>query len=397
MTKKILILFFLFLSLFIYRSNLIFAEETADSLSTKIQEYTKKLNELGSAKNTLANQISIIDSNVELTQLKITQTENSIKTLDGEINNLSGKIDQLDIYLNQLSAAYLSQINQNYKLQKRIPPFAFLLTTKFNDFWNQYKYLVTVQKNSQDNLVTIETTRTNFDIQKTQKSQKQAEMETLKKTLASQQISLDKQKKSKNALLTATKNDEKNYQQLLSQAQSQLSALRSFSSTAGGSSCLSSSPGNGSDGNFYSQRDPAWCKQFMGNSQDTIGDVGCYISSISMVFKKLGSNISPSAYAADPSNFSLNTAYATDPHPPSSYSYKKISYSSNSIDNELKSGRYVIAQMKMSGTVSGMHFIVIISGSNGNYKIHDPWYGPDQNFSDRYSPSSVMSLRLITK
>ena len=47
--------------------------------------------------------------------------------------------------------------------------------------------------------------------------------------------------------------------------------------------------------------------------------------------------------------------------------------------------------------VAGMHFIVIISGSNGNYKIHDPWFGADLNFSDRYSPALVMSLRLITK
>ena len=179
-------------------------------------------------------------------------------------------------------------------------------------------------------------------------------------------------------------------------AQKQLAALKSFSSSAGGSSCLSSSPGGGSDGNFYSQRDPRWCKQFIGNSSDTIGEVGCYLSSIAMAYKKLGSDISPSAYAANASNFVLNSAWMGSPSPPSGYNYKQTSYSVSALDNELKTGRYVIAQMRMS-TIVGMHFVVIISGSNGNYKIHDPWFGADQNFSDRYSILGIMSLRLITK
>jgi hypothetical protein len=84
------------------------------------------------------------------------------------------------------------------------------------------------------------------------------------------------------------------------------------------------------------------------------------------------------------------------PSPPSGYTYKQVSYSSSTVDKEINAGRYVIAQVRMS-TVVGMHFIVIISGSNGNYKIHDPWFGPDQNFSDRYSTGLIMSLRLITK
>ena len=103
-----------------------------------------------------------------------------------------------------------------------------------------------------------------------------------------------------------------------------------------------------------------------------------------MAYKKLGSSITPSVYAADPSNFWSNTAYMVIPTPPSGYTYRQVPYSISTIDSELKSGRYVIAQMRMS-TVVGMHFIVIISGSNGNYKIHDPWFGADLNFSDRYS------------
>lgn len=364
----------------------------------KIDEYNKKLSELGHAKDTLSNSIKILDSQIALTTLKINQTAASINTLEQEINGLTAKIDQLNEYLNQLSVIYINEVSQNYKLQKRIPPFAYLLTKNFNDYWNQQKYIISIQKNSQDNLLAMETTRTNFDMQKNQKAQKQAEMEELKKKMASQQNDLNRQKNNKNKLLESTKNDEKKYAQMLAYAQSQLNALRNFSKTEG-SSCLASSPGIGSDGNFYSQRDPKWCRQIIGLSTDpldTIGNVGCYISSISMAFKKIGSNINPSVYALNPSNFSGRTAWANDPVPPSGYSYKQVSYSSAAIDKELKAGRYVIAQISMKN-ISGMHFIVIIGGSNGSYKIHDPWYGPDQNLTDHYSTSSIMSLRLITK
>jgi peptidoglycan hydrolase CwlO-like protein len=398
--KNIFILFFLLFA-FLFTPILTHAEDQSiDELNRKIDEYITKLNELGKSKNTLANQIKIIDSKVQLTILQISQTEASIKLLEKEISNLTVKIDQLDKYLDQLSSVYIKEVNQNYKLEKRVPPFAYLLTKKFNEYLQQQKYITALQKNSQTNLINMETTRTNFDIQKAEKTKKQDELEVLKKKLSTQQSDLNKQKSAKNNLLESTKNDEKKYQQLLTEAQNQLRSLKAFSSSAGGSSCLSSFPGVGSDGFFFSQRDPAWCQRFIGNSQDTIGEVGCYISSISMVFNKIANNnknISPLIYASDPSKFSLNTAYAKNPIPPSGYIYKQTSYSSSIVDEELKNGRYVIVQIKMTGTVSGMHFVVIISGSGGNYKIHDPWYGADQNFSDHYSLSSIMSLRLITK
>lgn len=394
MVKKIV--FLLFFVLFCFSLSSVSRADEAEDLAKKIDEYTQKLGELGKSKNTLANQIKILDSQVQLTLLKINQTETSIKTLEKDINNLTVEITKLDSQLNQLSSLYVLQIIQNYKLQKKVPPFAFLISSSLNNFLEQYKYVSNVQKSSQNSLINMETIRSNYDAQKTAKAQKQTEMETLKKTLASQQINLNNQKISKNRLLETTKNDEKKYQQLLTEAQIQLSALKSFSSSAGGSTCLASSPGGGSDGNFYSQRDPRWCSQYIGLSKDTIGEVGCFISSVSMVYKKLGSSITPSTYAADPSNFWSNTAYMVIPSPPSGYTYKQVPYSPSTIDNELKSGRYVIAQMRMSN-VAGMHFIVIISGSGGNYKIHDPWFGPDQNFSDHYSTGAVMSLRLITK
>ncbi len=400
MIKKII----LFLAIFVIASSYqnVYADndpqcpaDDTGCLEKAISFFTTKVNDLETSKNTLSNQIKLLDSQISLTILKIDQTKASIKILESEISTLSTKIDQLNVYLDQLSAAYISQVNQNYRLEKRVPAFAYLIASNFNNYWNQQKYVTAIQKNSQDNLLAMETSRTTYDIQKSEKTKKQQDLQDLQKQLATQQTSLDKQKTAKNNLLAETQNNEKIYQQKLQDALAQLNALRNFSKI-GGSICLSSSPGSGSDGNFFSQRDPSWCRQNIGLSKDVIGEVGCYISSLSMVYKKLGVSITPSTYASNPSNFYSTTAYMNNPTPPSGYTYKQVSYSTNTIDSELDKGRYVIAQISMKN-ISGMHFIVIISGANGSYKIHDPWYGPDQNFSDHYIASSVMSLRLITK
>jgi len=399
MTKKIVVLFSLLL--FLLTPIIVFADNCdpgkCDSGDNNcLQEVQKacsqKLSELGTSKNTLANQIKIIDSQVELTLLKITQTENTIKTLEKEINGLTTEIDKLNINLNDLSIVYINQIVQNYKLQKKVPEFAYIFSTKLNDFLEQHKYITILQKDSQANLIKMETIRTNYDLQKTSKEKKQAELEELKKTLASQKINLNSQKDLKNKLLEITRNDEKKYQQLLLQVQSKLA---SFNNSSAG--CLNSSPGGGIDGNYYSQIDPRWCKQYIGlQTTYTIGGAGCYLTSMSMVLKKIGYDITPSAYAADPSRFT-STADLIPPTPPPGYSYTKVPYNSSIVDTEIQSNRYVIAQVPMKGSPSGYHFIVLISGSNGNYKMHDPIYGSDKNFSDYYSISSIYSLRLITK
>lgn len=404
MTKKIVV-FFLAVC-FLFSPSIIIADDCDpnkcnagdnDCLSKVQSACTQKLSQLGNTKNTLSKQIQIIDSNINLTISKITQTENSIKTLEKEIGGLTVEIDKLDGQLDNLSVIFINQIVQNYKLQKRVPAFAYIFGSNLNDFLERHKYITTLQKESQNNLIDIETVRTNYDLQKNEKEKKQTELEELKKTLAIQQTDLNKQKSAKNSLLAVTKNDEKEYQRRLLAVQSKFS---SFAST--NAQCLTSSPGAGSDGNYFSQIDPRWCTQIPAGTEGcivsgtnkpcTIGNIGCYITSTSMVLKKLGVNTNPSIYASD-INHMESSADMKAIDVPSGYNYCKYSSSSQQeiyrvIDNELNNGRYVIAQVPMSP----YHFVVLIKGSNGNYSMHDPWKGADLSFNY----SRIISARLIT-
>jgi len=412
MVKKIVFLFFFITSVFFIIPNQVIADECDSSKcgsgdNTCLREVydncSKKVNQLTATKNTLANQIKIIDSQIQLTLLKITQTENSIKTLEKEISNLDVEIGKLEVQINQLSVAYIHQTVQNYKLQKRIPAFAFLFSSNLNTFLEQQRYMTSVQKNSQTNLLDMETVRTNYDIQKTAKEKKQTELEALQKTLASQKISLNNQKTSKNSLLEVTKNNEAYYTTLLIDVQNKLSSLNNTSAK-----CLSSSPSR--DNNYYSQLDPEWCPRYIGlQTKYTIGGAGCYLTSMCMVLKKIGFDITPKDYASDPKRFTAS-ADMNPPIPPPGYTYKCLSIVPRNncetssrenilsrIDNELQNSRYAIVQVPMRGSPSGYHFITIISGSHSQYKMHDPIYGANLDFSSYYSVSSIVSLRLVTK
>lgn len=224
MVKKILFLLF---TLFVLFSHQIYAEEQ-DELKKQIDEYSQKLVELGKAKDTLNNQIKIFDIQIAQTQLKIKQTSNSIDILKKDIADLSVKIGDLDISLNQLSAIYIQEIAQNYKLPKRIPLLSLISSGSFNNFFENYKYLSIIQKNSQENLLNLETTRTNLDLQKQAKAEKQKELEAMEKQLKSEQNNLANQKSSKTKLLQTTKNDEAKYQALLRQAMIEYEAIQNI-------------------------------------------------------------------------------------------------------------------------------------------------------------------------
>ncbi|MBI2465012.1 peptidoglycan DD-metalloendopeptidase family protein [Candidatus Shapirobacteria bacterium] len=222
--KRTLLCLFLCFSLFL--PQVVRAEETIDELKNTIAELDKKILELGKAKDTLANQITLLNSQVSLTLLKVSQTESSIKITETEIIDLGGKISVLDTSLNQLSSKFIAEIIENYKLSKKYSGLSIFVSHNFNEFWQQYKYISLIQKNSQDSLMNMETVRLNYDTQKQQKQKKQQELEALKVRLADQKNSLTKQKLTKANLLEVTKNNEATYQKLKAEAQSELEALQ---------------------------------------------------------------------------------------------------------------------------------------------------------------------------
>ena len=181
-----------------------------------------------------------------------------------------------------------------------------------------------------------------------------------------------------------TRNDEQKFQSLLAQASVEVASLRRFATSQGGDTCLSSSPSQ-PDGWFWSQRDPRWCNQKIGLSDMSIGEVGCLVTSVAMVWQKYGQSRTPAQVAADTAYFLLTTAYMYVP-PTVPNSFYKGGYDPNFIDEKLASGQPVIVHLNLGGDG---HWVVLKSGSGGKYIMNDPWHGFELNLEDHYPVSSI--------
>jgi hypothetical protein len=107
-----------------------------------------------------------------------------------------------------------------------------------------------------------------------------------------------------------------------------------------------------------------------------------------MLRRHRGENITPADVARESSYFFSNTASMLIPWNGGKFqSIWKADL--GAIDSKLASGQPIIVGVKTTSNSVGTHFLVLKSGSNGDYIMNDPWHGPDLKFSDYYSTGQI--------
>lgn len=204
------------------------SEKSLDDITKQIQEYEQKLKDLAGQKQTLGNAIVYLNTQIALTQTRITQTEQTLAALGHDIDDLVARIERLNGSLDALSNILIERIRTSYKQERIEPLYLFFASTGFTDFVNQVKYIRAAQLHDRELLLSMERTRSNYDVQKKELIRKQDEVEALNATLKKQRANLATQQQEKQRLLETTKNDEKRYQDLLAKAQAELEAIQNI-------------------------------------------------------------------------------------------------------------------------------------------------------------------------
>ena len=366
-------------------------------LSQKVSACQQELAQTTNQKNTLKSQITTFDKQISLTELKVEQAQASLEesqkkleVLNSEIGDLTGKISDLEGSINDLYPVLVERIKATYETSNYPLIEAMLTSSDVDQYMGRLKYLQIVQAHDKKLLSQMQNAKASYTSEKTDLGQKKIEVEALKKEIEaekakveSQKATLEQQRADKQRLLTITQNDETRYQQLLNQAQAQISAFKSYAAFAGGGILP---PQPSPDGWYYNQRDSRWATNSIGASTEQIWDVGCLVTSTAMVMKKHGQNVTPSDVAADRDYYFSDTAYMLLPWAGGKFS-SAWGFDQSAVDSKLSSGEPVIVGVRAGAY--GMHFIVLKSGSGGNYVMNDPWNGPDLNFSGYYSTGQV--------
>jgi len=362
--------------------------DTIDSCSDLISQKQQE-------KRSLNTTISIINGNIAIQQLQINQTLYQINVLQGEVQELTERIGGLNISLDRLSSILVERVGEQYKRTQVDPIFLLFKGNSLNNFLSEYKYIKLAKKQTLEAMHRAESQRLIYDEQKNLKEQKQQELEAIERKLEAQRVTLANQKQEKENLLAITKHDESRYQQLLNEAERELAARRTFVFNIGGASILNNQTKCDDWGCYYNQRDSLWGNMAMGNYfNDSVAEIGCFITSVSMMASHQNISIKPNNIAQTPDAFAtyaplLNHSFTVNGI---NVSITKT-YNMGTLDSELAAGRSIIAELN-----GGAHFIVIVKKDGDKYIMHDPVMenGSYKNLNDTYSISNITSLRLVS-
>jgi len=212
MNKKLIFLLIpLQFLIFTFTSN-VNAEECNGNVEERIACYTSNITKLQISGKTLSSQISQFDAQIKLTTLKIQKTEE-------EIALLSGRITQIDGSLTSLTKAFSERAIETYKMARVGDPVLMLVSSdNLNEAFDRFAYLKKIQDGDRNLLDRLQKAQDTYVSEKT-------DQEDLQKQLEIQKKQINTQKLAKKTLLDQTKNDEKKYQLLLSQAQAEKAAI----------------------------------------------------------------------------------------------------------------------------------------------------------------------------
>jgi peptidoglycan hydrolase CwlO-like protein len=406
--KKILILLLFIALLTPFFSIKIFADTSATSsassnpqaiqnLQNQIHDLEGKVTELQGQEKTLSSQIDVLDNQTQLTQLRIQSTKSQINELNSNIDTAENKISQLQGSVEQLSRALVKRIVATYETEST-QTLAVLLTSKnVNDFLTRANYLRAVQEQDKKMMYNAVQAQNDYANQKDIYASKKEKLDQLNSQLQDYTDQLDQETNQRKTLLAQTQGSEANYQRLLAQAQAQLAGFSRFVTSQGGASLISGQTVCDDWGCYYNQRDTQWGGLALNGTQYSIASDGCLMTAMAMVYTHYGHrSVTPISINSNPSNFAsyepawLNKTIVADG--------TTASRVSSSIDSELSGGRPVIVGISYDGGPYPDHFVVLISGSGGNYQMNDPYTanGHDIPFTSHYSVASIREIDRVS-
>ncbi len=361
-------------------------EQKCETLSKQAATVTNLLRINNKTQDLLANQLDNINQQQATTQQTLQTVQQKMNALSGQVDNLKSDIaeKESEVASQQKILAGLMQTYYDYDQQGVLE--LVLWNKDLSASLNQSDYIEQSGLKVSDVLSQIQTTRAAL-LESRQKLQDDYQKNAdLNDQFTQKKEDLQSTENQKQYLLEKTQGDEQKYQQMLANIEQQKAELFDFSS-ASNIGEVSDSVKNyptpdkkywASTSWYFSQTDSRWGSQKIGNSKSLMKDYGCAVTSVAMVLKNLGANISPSSLAKAkvfsgdlinwPGTWSPNIDLV------SSIGHSNVNWTT--IKSQISDGHPVIVHIRKA-TGGGGHYVVITGKDNKDYIVHDPYFGPN--------------------
>ncbi len=363
------------------------------SLNQQIAQYQAELQQVGADKKTLQAAINGLDLQRRKLQTQVTLTQYQIKSTQLQIQQLGGEITNTQKTIAQDQTALGAYLRSLQKADNKPLIMQMLSSGSLVQTWSDLNQTLQIQNGIQNAMQTLKEQADNLATSQTASQEKQSTLTAQQQSLTTQQQSLVKTEQSKAQLLAQTKAQEATYQKLLAAAEAELNSFSAFAQNAGGSKVLGNQTVCDSWGCYYNQRDALWGNTPLDGTRYSMAADGCLVTAMAMVLTHYGyKNVTPATINADPNNFAayypayLLTTINVDG--------MTATRRAAAIDATLATGNPVIVGINAYG---GTHFVVLVSGSRGNYIMKDPYItdGNNISFSAHYSFRRIFAVAKV--
>jgi peptidoglycan hydrolase CwlO-like protein len=362
-------------------------------LNQQIAQYQAELQQVGANKKTLQAAINSLDLQKSKVQTQISLTQTQIKNTQLQIQQLGGQITSAQQTIATDQTALGAYMRTLQKADAKPLIVQMLSSGGLVQTWDDLNQTLQIQNGIQNEIQALGQQKNELATTQTASEQKQSTLTAQQQSLTAQQQSLVSTEQSKAQLLTETNSQEATYQKLLAAAEAELNSFSAFAANAGGSKLLGNQTICDAWGCYYNQRDSAWGSDALDGTQYTMASDGCLVTSMAMVLTHYGyKSVTPVAINSNPNNFAAYyPAYLlTTINVDGITATRKTA----AIDTTLATGNPVIVGIDAYG---GTHFVVLVSGSKGNYIMKDSYItdGNDISFTDHYTLRSIFAIAKV--
>jgi len=380
-----------------------------EELENQAAEYQDLIEELQIKEQSLENEIELFDAQIAQLELEIKSTQAKIEEINLEIEKLFEEISVKEKEIENEKVILKNLLRRiNYYDEETV--FEILLKSEeISDFFNEADYVDTIGEKIKSALDNLKAAKEELEKNKEIAETKKVELEELENEIQEKRDTLNAERGAKQELLDATKGSEYQYQGLLSNVREQKKGILGDINELmvqrqveiARIAAAANRPSEAASTSWYfSQNDPRWKNDYIGVSNSTINDYGCAISSVAMVFRYHGIDITPKILAKQPifvrdliswpKQWRFLTLQLNSYHKSGGLTADDWSR----IDQEIAKGNPVIVFIKALGRNAG-HYVVIHSKDANGYIVHDPVMWNGQSGANIYLSTTRQYLESI--
>jgi murein DD-endopeptidase MepM/ murein hydrolase activator NlpD len=201
-------------------------ESRLGEIEKEIAEFEAALQEVGAERSTLEAAIRGLELERQKISADISYTENQISNTDLEINKLTIEINQALRDIEQNRAAIAEIIRAIDETDDETLIEVLLTNAQLSDFWTQLDDLETIRNAVGEQVEELRELQAQLENNREDESEKREDLVDLKEQYDGQRQVLVHNQAEQNQLLTATRNEESEYQRLLDQKKAAREQLR---------------------------------------------------------------------------------------------------------------------------------------------------------------------------